>query len=77
MPLGCTWLLAAVASSEPPCAALHRSCVGVWQPNGVQIIANEHGNRTTPSCVTFTDSECLIGEAEAGTPECMQRAVSC
>ena len=37
--------------------------MGVWQNDRVEIIANDQGNRTTPSYVGFTDSERLIGDA--------------
>ncbi|KAE8816830.1 heat shock cognate 70 kDa protein-like [Hordeum vulgare] len=41
------------------------SCVAVWRPmhNRVEVIANEQGNLTTPSCVAFTDGWRLIGDA--------------
>ncbi|KAI0270277.1 heat shock protein 70 family, partial [Russula aff. rugulosa BPL654] len=39
------------------------SCVGVWQNDCIEIIANDQGNCTTPLYVSFLESERLIGEA--------------
>ena len=38
------------------------SCVGWWKDNRCEIIANDQGNRTTPSYVSFTNDERLIGD---------------
>ena len=37
------------------------SCVGVWRDTTVEILANDMGQRTTPSYVAFTDEERLVG----------------
>ncbi|GKE95602.1 heat shock cognate 70 kDa protein-like protein, partial [Tanacetum coccineum] len=41
------------------------SCAAIWlsRKKRVEIIPNEQGNRITPSCVAFSDSELLVGES--------------
>jgi heat shock protein 1/8 len=39
------------------------SCVAIWQNERVEVIANDQGNRTTPSFVAFTDTERICGDS--------------
>ena len=39
------------------------SCVAIWRNNKVEIIPNDTGGRTTPSVVSFSNKDRLIGEA--------------
>ncbi len=36
------------------------SCVAVWWKGSFEVIANEEGKRTMPSCVAFTNTEMLV-----------------
>ncbi|KAL7587497.1 uncharacterized protein LOC111917553 [Lactuca sativa] len=38
------------------------SCVAVWKHNRIEILPNDQGNRTTASCVAFTNAERLVGD---------------
>ena len=39
------------------------SCVAVWQNDRVEVIANDQGNRTSPSYVSYSADERLVGDA--------------
>ena len=46
------------------------SCAAVFQNGKVEIIPNESGERTTPSYVSFTDKERLLGSAAKNKMTC-------
>jgi hypothetical protein len=50
-------------SSSDTYHSFFSSCVSAWQNDRVEIIANNQGNRTTPSYLSFSDNERLIGDA--------------
>jgi L1 cell adhesion molecule like protein len=39
------------------------SCVAIYENDRPEVIVNDQGNRTTPSCIAFTPSERLVGDA--------------
>jgi heat shock protein 1/8 len=43
------------------------SCVAVYTSNGVEIIANDAGDRTTPSYVLFLDNKPIVGKGAKTT----------
>ncbi|KAL8748568.1 MAG: hypothetical protein Q9199_008157 [Rusavskia elegans] len=50
------------------------SCVGIFRDDRIEIIANDQGNRTTPSFVAFSDSERLLGDAAKNQVAVVEKA---
>ncbi|GJW89818.1 putative heat shock protein 70 family protein [Tanacetum coccineum] len=52
-------------------------CIADWKNDQIEIVPNDQGNRTIPSCVAFTRADCLIGYLEGTTviPKLVQKGM--